>query len=286
MPSHPFESTKLAGKSDLKSEAWKEIFPLLEKAQGHFLARENEFRSAEYISKWPTDALHWWSRVWEYPYVYHLLNRASGDLSRETLPTVLDVGSGVTFFPFAVADLGYKVICLDNDPVCHRDLEKATGIFNRDGVNVEARLIRDSTLPVEDESVEAVYCVSVIEHVANPDILLREMRRVLKPHGVCLITIDLDVLGNSEIGPERYASLVESLEAHFETWDPIHVTHPADILYSDNSIFPMRKSSVISRLKHAVKHGVLPSVRGQKASWSSLSRLAVQGFSLRRRESR
>lgn len=43
-------------------------------------------------------------------------------------------------------------------------------------------------LPYPTEIFDAIYCGEVLEHLYNPDHLLKEIRRVLSPKGVCLFT--------------------------------------------------------------------------------------------------
>ncbi len=110
-----FQSTKIAALSDLKTELWQEIYNKLESDQTLFLKDSNIFISEAYRKKWPVDALHCWSRVWEYPFIYHHLREIRQAPRRDIDITVVDYGSGITFFPFSVAQLGYNVICMDND---------------------------------------------------------------------------------------------------------------------------------------------------------------------------
>ena len=44
-------------------------------------------------------------------------------------------------------------------------------------------------LPLEDDSIDAIICMAVLEHVENPFQAVREIRRVLKPDGYCFIYI-------------------------------------------------------------------------------------------------
>lgn len=46
----------------------------------------------------------------------------------------------------------------------------------------------DRKLPFADNSFDVVTAMALIEHVDNPKTMLREIRRVLKPNGVVLIT--------------------------------------------------------------------------------------------------
>ncbi len=44
-------------------------------------------------------------------------------------------------------------------------------------------------LPFADNSIEAIVCLAVLEHVENPFKACAEIHRVLKPGGFCLITL-------------------------------------------------------------------------------------------------
>src|SRR5215469_3699998 len=96
---NPFEYCKIAALSDFQTSTWRELYVGLENAQAEFLSKQDLFRSKEY--KWPLDALHNWSRVWEYPYVFLHLNEQRRSNAGVQIPRVADIGSGVTFFPFS-----------------------------------------------------------------------------------------------------------------------------------------------------------------------------------------
>ena len=143
---NPFDRCGTAALSDLQSQVWRELYSRLEVSQADFLSKQHLFRSPGY--KWPLDSLHWWSRVWEYPYVYLHLARWRREYAGHNLPKVADIGSGVTFFPFSVARLGFAVVCSDPDPVCSRDLNRARETIEQSPGNVEFRLIGGSSLPL------------------------------------------------------------------------------------------------------------------------------------------
>jgi hypothetical protein len=98
---HVFDRSGLAALSDLQTQDWYQLFELLEKDQTTFLDKEEHIFSQEY--KWPHDPLFNWSRVWEYPYVFHHLKKWRKGFDKTYIPKVVDYGSGVTFFPFSVA---------------------------------------------------------------------------------------------------------------------------------------------------------------------------------------
>lgn len=56
------------------------------------------------------------------------------------------------------------------------------------GVAVSQVDLNVEQLPFPDHHFDAVWCGEVLEHVINPDHLLREIGRVLTPRGVCVLT--------------------------------------------------------------------------------------------------
>jgi len=233
MVQNPFDRSGIAALSDLDSDQCGELYALLEREQSEFLAQEDRFRSPEYF--WPRDALHNWSRIWEYPYTYHHLRRIRASLPASSTPRVVDLGSGVTFFPFTAARLGYHVTCVDNDPVCEKDIPCAARVINVSPGVVDYRVAGAEALPFADQEIDIVYCVSVLEHIQAFAAVVSEIARILKPGGMLVLTYDLDVRGGCEIGPERYRLLRDILNSHFTLSTPATTTHPMDMLRTDNA---------------------------------------------------
>ena len=278
--SHPFNRSGLAAVSDLETKECQELFGQLERQQDEFLAQEYKFRSPEY--KWPRTPLHTWSRVWEYPYAYHHLKKFRSCCSTNSSPRVVDLGSGVTFFPFAVARLGYDVICTDIDPVCASDIPRAAHAVAHAPGSVDFRLIENGSLPFRDGEIDAIYCISVLEHIPNPEQTVLEMARVLKPGGICVLTIDLDLRGDSEIGFHQHKKLVSAIESHFDYHMPESTLHPTNQL--DNTKGPCRNipmkgaSLAWFRLKQQLK-----PLFGRPRQPLLPYLLAIQGFVLERK---
>jgi SAM-dependent methyltransferase len=277
--SHIFNRSGLAALSDLETQDWKELFDFLEKEQTAFLKKEREFRSQEY--KWPHDALHWWSRVWEYPYVYYHLKVWRDGLGNFKLPRVVDVGSGVTFFPFSVARLGCHVICTDIDYICSKDLRRAAQCVPHDPGTVEFRQTDGSTLPFADGEVDAVYCISVLEHIPKFETMIEEFARILTCAGLLLLTIDRGLNGNSELGMESYKRLSERILQHFNYLHPEVTIHPADILYSTSGPYALEKPKGFELPKFLLKEHFAKPLLGRKPS-PLRPHLAVQGFALKK----
>jgi len=203
-------------------------------------------RNNEY--KWPRDPLHTWSRCWEYPYIYHHLSKWRKSWNDQKAPTIIDVGSGVTFFSFTIARLGCRVSCCDIDPVCKDDLKTASKVISYSPGSIEFRLVHGTTLPYADAEADLVYCISVLEHIHEFKRTVDEMARILKPGGLLLLTIDLDLRGDSEIGVDRYRQLKVTLEEHFDYYHLPITIHPTDLLTSANGPYPILEPRGLHRI--------------------------------------
>jgi SAM-dependent methyltransferase len=239
MTTHVLDRSGIASLDDLSAPDCRAIFSAMEREQAAFLAYESVFRSHAY--PWPRDPLHTWSRCWEYPYVYRALATRCEKRSTEggTRPLLADVGSGVTFFPFAVAKLGCRVVCTDVDPICERDLSRAALQVPTGSGVVEFRLGTHDRLPYSDAECDGAYCISVLEHIPEPGRTVGEIHRILKPGGLFCLTIDLDLRGDHEIGPAGYDRLHRVLQENFQLAAPAKGIHPRVMLTSTSGPYPV-----------------------------------------------
>jgi SAM-dependent methyltransferase len=249
-----FDRAGLASLDDLSTPLWRSCFSRLESIQSEFLASQPH--CPDY--PWPRDPLHDCIRVWEYPFVYHHLQLHSGSLSGHPLPEVVDLGSGATFFPFAVARLGWRVIAVDADSRATSSVDRAIGRVSAGGGAVTSLLSDARSIALETESVDCVYCVSVLEHIPDFEGVISEVRRILRPDGLLVLTFDVDLRGNWELGPASYGRLSDALQASFSLVYPEKVVHPLRVLTTDNSIYPMypRRSildPLITPLRHSLR---------------------------------
>jgi SAM-dependent methyltransferase len=118
---------------------------------------------------------------------------------------LLDIGCG---------KMPYKTFILENSKV-----ESYTGL------DVETALVYDSAvppdftwngikMPFEDESFECAFGTEVLEHCPNPEIVLKEVYRILKPGGVFFFTVPF-LLSFHEVPHDEYRYTPFSLERHF-----------------------------------------------------------------------
>jgi SAM-dependent methyltransferase len=278
-----FQRSGMAALSDLKHPDHAALFGILEREQAEFSKKEDQFRSQDY--KWPRQPLYDFSRVWEYPYAYHHLRSYKANFQEPSRPLVLDLGSGVTFFPFAVAKLGYRVACADIDPICGRDIGLASACVPHASGTVEFRLIEGSTLPFADAECDAVYCISVLEHIPEFERTLLEMARVLKPNGLCVITCDINLRMDDDLqlGCEEFARMLQIIDRLFVRDCEERTIHPADLLTTLNGPYPRTaKQGLIKVVMRYVRNRVVLPLFGRKSSRGGPPHVAVFSLVLRR----
>jgi SAM-dependent methyltransferase len=90
---------------------------------------------------------------------------------------VVNIGSG------GMSGCGYRLwdgLMPPGINICHLDIEKAPTVT----------LVGDAhRLPFEDGSIDGLICQAVIEHVKNPQKVVDEAQRVLKPGGVLYLEV-------------------------------------------------------------------------------------------------
>lgn len=123
-----------------------------------------------------------WEYEWTYPQLRHnKLVDLVGKISSPFSDSLLDVGCGNCHLTkklmeamnirtaWGVDILADKLLAPPGVGICQVDVDK-------------------DILPFEDEYFNLVCCSDIIEHLSNPDLLLSEVYRVLKPKGKCVIT--------------------------------------------------------------------------------------------------
>jgi ubiquinone/menaquinone biosynthesis C-methylase UbiE len=99
---------------------------------------------------------------------------------------VADVGTGTGFVAAGLAPRVERVIGIDNAPAM---LEVARENLRALGAsNVELVVGEASRLPLEDGAVDAAFANMVLHHAEDPEAMLREMARVVRPGGTVAIT--------------------------------------------------------------------------------------------------
>lgn len=92
---------------------------------------------------------------------------------------VLDIGCGGGFLTNHLANVGHQVTGIDLSP---SSLEAARQ--NDTTKSVKYLTANAYSLPFEDQTFDAVAAMDILEHVENPDQLIKEAGRVLRPGGL------------------------------------------------------------------------------------------------------
>jgi len=151
------------------------------------------------------------SFLWDLEYLRLMARRWSLDEVREAL----DVGCGLGHWSFALAEvlpLTARLTGVDREPEWVRRVAQAaierglTDRFHFEEGTVER-------LPFADESFDLVTCQTLLIHLADPVLALREMARVLRPGGLLVAAEPANraaqmLYGSLHRSPERVAERV------------------------------------------------------------------------------
>lgn len=188
------------------------LFRELEDYSDRFQATHRELFQP-YARKWVMDPLHQWSRQWEYPFMAEAIAAIAAEATGPL--AVLDAGAGMTFFPHYLLEKhpSLSVDCCDIDA-------SLTGLYAEVAKHHPRHprfQVADMTrLPYADQSFDAVYCVSVLEHIPARETVMREFSRVLKPGGKLVLSFDLSLDGSRDISLPEARRMLAELGRYFD----------------------------------------------------------------------
>ena len=114
---------------------------------------------------------------------------AFGLLPDRSWDRALDAGTGAGFLLPTLAHVAHEVEGVDISPV----LEYVHAMLDKRGVrNVRLQQADLLHLPFEAGSFDLIICLSVIEHIPEPDVAFAEMARVLRPGGIVIVGYPLE----------------------------------------------------------------------------------------------
>ncbi len=140
----------------------------------------------------------------------YYIRRAIFNALKETLPklkgNLLDIGCG---------KMPYKKYILENSTV-----EKYVGLDIENALEYDRSVKPDfvwngKTMPFEGESFECAFGTEVLEHCPDPEMVLKEVYRVLKPKGVFFFTVPF-LWNLHEVPHDEYRYTPFSLYRHFD----------------------------------------------------------------------
>ncbi|MBF0439712.1 MAG: class I SAM-dependent methyltransferase [Magnetococcales bacterium] len=98
---------------------------------------------------------------------------------------ILDIGCGDGALSAMLARQGFEVFGIDTSDLAIQLAKKMTSAI---GLSIDFRVASTYELPWPAASFDAVLSSDVIEHVAQPERMLHEIHRVLKPDGCAIVS--------------------------------------------------------------------------------------------------
>ena len=97
---------------------------------------------------------------------------------------MLDCGCGPGAITLGLAEIVYPGVTIGID-VESKQIDEAEALaFRLGGDNLRYKVASAYELPFDSQSFDRVFCNALMEHLAQPEAALEELRRVLKPGGV------------------------------------------------------------------------------------------------------
>ncbi len=119
---------------------------------------------------------------------------------------LLDIGCG---------KMPYKNYILE-----HSEVKKYIGLDIENALQYDAEVIPDftwdgKTMPFENNSFDCAFATEVLEHCPEPEIVLKEVFRVLKPNGIFFFTVPF-LWNLHEVPHDEYRYTPFSLQRHLK----------------------------------------------------------------------
>jgi 2-polyprenyl-3-methyl-5-hydroxy-6-metoxy-1,4-benzoquinol methylase len=129
---------------------------------------------------------------------------------------VLDLGCGEGYGAYLLSGRAAEVVGYD---ISAETIAGATEKYSRFAGHLSFKTYDGAHVPEDDRSCDLVTCFQVIEHVRDPESFLGEVKRILKPQGVLVISTPnrltfspdgkVHIHHVREFSPEEFRSLLE-----------------------------------------------------------------------------
>ena len=96
---------------------------------------------------------------------------------------VLDVACGEGYGTYQMANVASEVIGIDNDQAT---IDHAATKYKRS--NIQYLNASITQIPLPDYSYDVIVCLETLEHIEEHDQALKELKRLLKPEGILIIS--------------------------------------------------------------------------------------------------
>lgn len=107
-------------------------------------------------------------------------------------------------------------------------------------------------LPLEDNSVDAIICIAVLEHIENPHQAVAQMRRVLKPGGYAFVYVPFLYYYHAEVGyyKDYWRYSRDAIEMLFKDFSTLEVQSVRGAIGTWIRISPLGKYKWLEKLAY------------------------------------
>jgi SAM-dependent methyltransferase len=123
---------------------------------------------------------------------------------------VLDVGAGRGWAAKHLALRGCDAVAIEVNPDDQVGLGRANALMAQAGVRFDALIGDSENLPFADESFDVVFAAAALHHTSDLNLLLRNIRRVLRPGGR-LVAMNEPCVADSASDEELARSVADEL---------------------------------------------------------------------------
>ncbi len=99
--------------------------------------------------------------------------------------SIMDIGAGTAFITAALGNLVPKarIDAFDIEPIMVEEMRSNLPEYSQ----ITPHLMVENQLPTADDSMDVVWMINLLHELRKPYLLLKEIKRVLKPNGKLLI---------------------------------------------------------------------------------------------------
>ena len=123
---------------------------------------------------------------------------------------ISEIPSGLTILDAGAGNGNKKIFCqhlnyISQDIAQYVGVEETGGLHTGEVDYSKLDIVSDIiNIPLNDESLDAILCVEVIEHVEDPLLVFKEFQRLLKKNGILILTAPFNSL--THYAPYHYST--------------------------------------------------------------------------------
>ena len=102
---------------------------------------------------------------------------------------IVDVGCGKGIFLRDFTDVLVHQYQINSHKIGIDLVKSSDNVFDEQNVEFIQTDLNGTRLPLEDNSIDIITCNHVLEHIFYTENLIQEFKRILKPTGICIISV-------------------------------------------------------------------------------------------------